>query len=114
MKMKKVSLLVCLILFISSAWSQKIWTVDQAKMWYTQQPWLVGCNFIPSSAINELEMWQADTWDPKTIDRELGWAESIGFNVVRVYLHNLVWEADAEAFKKRINEFLVIADRHNL
>src|SRR5258706_727368 len=112
--MKKFLLLFFLVLLSVSTWSQKIWTTDQAKMWYTRQPWLVGCNFIPSSAINELEMWQADTWDPKTIDRELGWAENIGFNVVRVYLHNLVWEADADGFKKRINEFLTIADRHKI
>ncbi len=46
--------------------------------------WPVGCNFIPSTAINQLEMWQKDTYDPNTIDRELGWAEQIGFNTVRV------------------------------
>ena len=32
------------------------------------QPWLVGANYVPASAINELEMWQADTFDPKRID----------------------------------------------
>jgi hypothetical protein len=112
--MKKISILLILVLLSFSTWSQKIWSIDQATQWYNQQPWLVGCNFIPSTAINELEMWQADTWDAKTIDRELGWAESIGFNVVRVYLHNLVWEADADGFKKRINEFLTIADKHKI
>ncbi len=112
--MKKIQLFSILILLSVTAWSQKIWTIDQAKEWYNKQPWLIGCNFIPSSAINELEMWQSDTWDPKTIDRELGWAESIGFNVVRVYLHNLVWEADANGFKKRINEFLTIAEGHKI
>ena len=44
-----------------------------------KQPWLVGCNFSPSTAINQLEMWQADSWDPATIDRELGWAEGLRF-----------------------------------
>jgi len=111
---KKIQLFLCLILIPAFSWSQKIWTADQAKKWYSQQPWLIGCNFIPSTAINELEMWQAETWDPKTIDTELGWAENIGFDVVRVYLHNLVWEADKDGFKKRINEFLNIADRHNI
>src|SRR6185369_7771582 len=112
--MKRILLPFFLILISVASWSQKIWTANQAKDWYSQQPWLLGCNFIPSTAINELEMWQADTWDPKTIEKELGWAENIGFNVARVYLHNLVWDSDADGFKKRINEFLTIADRHKI
>src|SRR4051812_36065765 len=64
-----------------ATFAQKIWTIAQANEWSKKQPWLVGCNFIPSTAVNELEMWQEDTWDPKTIDRELGWAQSLGFNV---------------------------------
>ena len=105
------------IAFLSVSFSlsaQKIWTAKQANDWYAKQPWLVGCNFIPSSAINELEMWQADTFDPATIDRELGWAEGIGFNVIRVYLHNLLWETDKDGLKKRINDFLVMADKHKI
>jgi hypothetical protein len=90
------------------------WTAEQAKQWYEQQPWLVGCNFLPSTAINQLEMWQAETWDPNTIDRELGWAESIGFNTVRVFLHELPWQEDREGFLKRLDEFLAIADRHKI
>ena len=70
------------------------WSAEQANAWYAKQPWLVGCNFIPSTAINQLEMWQPETFDPKTIDRELGLAQSIGFNTVRVFLHNLPWRDD--------------------
>ena len=33
----------------------------------------------------------------------------MGFNTARVYLHNLVWEDDAEGFIDRINQFLEIA-----
>jgi len=91
-----------------------LWTIDKAKQWYANQPWLVGCNFIPSTAINQLEMWQADTFDPETIDRELGWAADIGFNVVRTYLHDLVWEADPEGFNNRIDRFLAIANRYGI
>jgi len=68
------------------------WTAKQANDWYAQQPWLVGSNFIPSTAINELEMWQADTFDLPTIDRELGWAQTLGMNTMRVFLHNLLWQ----------------------
>jgi len=71
--------------------------------------WLVGCNFTPSTAINQLEMWQADTFDPVTIERELGWASDLGFNTVRVYLHDLLWEDDPAGFIARINRFLEIA-----
>ncbi len=68
------------------------WSKEKAQAWYAAQPWLVGCNFIPSTAINQLEMWQAATFDPVTIDRELGWAADIGMNTVRVFLHDLAWQ----------------------
>ena len=90
------------------------WSERKASDWYAKQPWLVGCNFIPSTAINQLEMWQADTFDPLTIDRELGWAESLGFNSVRVFLHDLLWQQDSAGFVKRVDEFLAIADRHHI
>lgn len=108
---------ILFVIFFSISLSvpaQKIWTVKQAIDWYAQQPWLVGCNFIPSTAINELEMWQEDTYDPATIDLELSWAQNIGFNVIRVYLHNLAWEVDKDGFKKRIQDFLAIADKHKI
>ena len=90
------------------------WSVEKANAWYKEQPWLVGCNFIPSNAINQLEMWQAETFDPETIDRELGWAAGIGMNTVRVYLHDLLWQQDSEGFLKRVDQFLGIADKHIL
>lgn len=93
--------------------SQK-WSEQKANEWYQTQPWLVGGNFTPATAINELEMWQADTFDPKRIDLELGWAEGIGMNTMRVFLHDLVWQQDPEGFKRRINTFLQIADKHHI
>lgn len=90
------------------------WTADKAMAWYRTQPWLVGCNFLPSTAINQLEMWQADTYDAETIDRELGWAEDLGFNTLRVYLHDLVWKHDPDRFAERIDHFLGIADHHGI
>lgn len=82
------------------------WSTEKANEWYARQPWLIGCNFIPSNAINQLGMWQAETFDPATIDCELGWAAAIGFNTVRTFLHDLAWEADTNGFKHRINCFL--------
>jgi Cellulase (glycosyl hydrolase family 5) len=90
------------------------WTEKQANDWYAAQPWYVGSNYIPSNAINELEMWQASTFDPKRIDVELGWAESIGLNAMRVFLHDLLWQQDAAGFQKRIDTFLAITAKHHI
>jgi len=90
------------------------WTEEAANDWYAKQPWLVGSNYIPSDAINELEMWQAESFDPKRIDLELGWAESIGLNTMRVFLHDLPWQQDPEGFRKRIDTFLEIAAKHHI
>jgi hypothetical protein len=90
------------------------WTEQSANDWYAKQPWLVGSNYIPAYAINQLEMWQADTFDPKRIDLELGWAESTGLNTIRVFLHDLLWQQDPEGFKKRIHIFLQIAAKHHI
>lgn len=92
----------------------KIWSVEKANAWFQKYPWLTGCNFSPSTAINQLEMWQEDTFDIPTIRRELNLAHSLGFNVLRVYLHNLLWETDAKGFKKRINTFLNIIAEYNI
>ena len=94
--------------------ARDIWTVDQANDWYKQWGWLRGSDFIPSTAINQLEMWQEDTFDPATIDKELGYAESIGMNSMRVYLHHLAWMQDKEGFKKRVSNYLDIAEKHHI
>jgi hypothetical protein len=109
-----IAALVCLLVGASDAAARDRWSPEQANAWYARQPWLVGCNFNPSTAINQLEMWQADTFDPKTIDRELGWAQDLGFNSVRVYLHNLPWQQDRDGFLGRIDQFLSIADKHGI
>src|SRR4051812_39623934 len=93
---------------------REIWTKEQANKWYATQPWLVGANYYPSTAINQLEMWQADTFDAKRIDQELSWAEGIGMNVMRVYLHDLLHKQDAEGLYKRMDTYLGIADKHHI
>jgi len=90
------------------------WTADRARIWYDSQPWLVGANFVPSTAINQLEMWQAETFDPATIDRELGYAQDIGMNTMRVFLHDLAWREDPEGFYSRVDKYLEIADKHHI
>jgi hypothetical protein len=90
------------------------WSAAQANDWYAHQPWLTGANYIPADAINQLEMWQAATFDPAQIDRELGWAEKFRMNTMRVFLHDLAWKQDPAGFKQRIDTFLQIAARHGI
>jgi hypothetical protein len=90
------------------------WPAERAWQWHREKPWPVRCNFLPSTAVNDVEMWQRETFDPATIDRELGWARGLGFNSVRVFLNYVVWEADAEGLKQRMARFLQIADKHRI
>jgi len=111
---------ISIVLLLMLAWSTQLladtqrWSEEKADAWYQQQPWPVGSNFIPASAINELEMWQAATFDPQEIDRELGWAQGLGMNTMRVFLHDLLWQQDAAGFRQRIDAFLTIAARHKI
>jgi hypothetical protein len=100
--------------FVQQQQGRERWTAPQANGWYDRQPWLTGANYIPATAINQLEMWQAATWDPATIDRELSWARQFGMNTMRVYLHDLAYEQDPEGFKSRLGQFLTIAARHGI
>lgn len=90
------------------------WSEQRIHNWYQERGWLLGCNYAPSSAVNQLEMWEAETFDAVTIDRELGWAENLGFNSIRVFLHNLLWEHDANGLIERMEKFLSIADSHGI
>jgi len=91
-----------------------VWTKSMASQWYARQGWLRGCDFIPSTAINQLEMWQAESFDTATISRELGYAQAIGLNCMRVFLHHLAWEQDQAGFKKRMAMYLAISQKKNI
>jgi Cellulase (glycosyl hydrolase family 5) len=106
--------LLTILAALPTANAQERWPEKAAADWYSKQPWLVGSDYIPATAINELEMWQGDTFDPRRIDLELGWAESIGLNTMRVFLHDLLWQQDAKGFQKRIDTFLQIAAKHHI
>lgn len=90
------------------------WSEEKANAWYQKQPWLVGANYVPASAINQLEMWRKDTWNPEEIDRELGWAAAMGMNTMRVFLHDLMWKHDRMGFLDRVDEYLRIAEKHRI
>lgn len=90
------------------------WSVEKANEWYAANPWVSGCNFQPSSAINQIEMWQGEIFDAATIDKELGWAEELGFTTMRVYLSSVVWKNDPNGFKDRMNQYLTISAKHGI
>jgi hypothetical protein len=113
----KILILIVATLFAlhpGSAAARELWTDEQATAWYEAQLWMAGANYLPRTAINQLEMWQAQTFDAATIDEEFGWAERLGFTTMRVFLHNLPWQEDAAGFLERIERVLAIADRHHL
>src|ERR1700761_305177 len=110
--LKSVAIVLTLLASLSS--SAQRWSEKAANDWYAQQPWLVGANYVPSNAINQFEMFQAATFDPAINDRELGYAESIGMNVMRVFLQDQLWQQDPEGFKKRLDTFLGIAAKHHI
>jgi hypothetical protein len=105
---------LALCLLSAAAAQPQRWTEKAANDWYARQPWLVGSNYIPATAINQLEMWQADTFDAVWMDTELTWAEGLGMNTMRVFLHDLPWKQDASGFQRRIDRFLSIADKHKI
>jgi len=111
---RTVQVIAIIFLLAFAALGQQKWSEQQARDWYAKQPWLLGSNYNPASAINQLEMWQADSFDPKRIDLELGWAEGLGMNTMRVFLHDLLWQQDADGFKRRLDQFLTIAAKHKI
>ncbi|MGM8361867.1 1,4-beta-xylanase [Flavobacterium sp. ARAG 55.4] len=121
--MKKIIILCCMLTSVlvlsQSGINDSIpvsgrWSKEKINKWYSNQPWLVGCNYLPANSINQIEMWQASSWDPKRIDLELSWAEEIGLNTLRVFLHDLVWADDEEGLYNRMDEFLKICKKHKI
>jgi hypothetical protein len=105
---------LCLSFYAGAQSTRPVWSKHEANQWYSKQGWLRGCDFIPSTAINQLEMWQAESFDSATINRELGYAQSIGLNCMRVFLHHLAWQQDSAGFKKRMETYLTIANNRNI
>ena len=118
MRLPRIILAAAALIASATAWAQTPeparWPAAAANRWYDAQPWLVGANYVPATAINELEMWQADSFDPARIDYELGLAQATGMNTARVFLHDLLWQQDAVGFTRRIDQFLTIAARHHI
>ncbi len=116
--MKNIAKTLCIIALgivsIANSQARERWSEAYVKTWYDAQAVMAGFNYMPANSINQLEMWQEDTFDPSRIDLELSWAQELGFNVARVFLHDLAWQQDPSGFFKRVDKFLQIADKHNI
>jgi len=112
--MKKTLTAILAVCAACALFAREKWTPAQAASWYAAEPFRAGANFIPSNAINQIEMWSSATFSPEVIDRELGWAASIGFNAMRVFLSDAVWEREGEQFLKNMDKYLEIADKHGI
>src|SRR5690554_3627272 len=110
----KFGLLLFSLFFIVNTFSRDVWTKEKANEWAKTIPYLSGVNYVPSTAINSIEIWSEETFDPKTIDHELSLAQSIGMNSVRIFLNDMVWEHDPEGFYKRVDHFLDICEKHSI
>jgi plasmid stabilization system protein ParE len=69
-------------------------------------------NYVPSNAVNATQMWL--DLDAPTIDRELGFAEELGLNSIRIFVQYLVHEDDAAALLERFATLLDLAEGHGL
>jgi hypothetical protein len=112
--MKRLLIVLTLVLSYTALAQSVKWPEEKANDWYARQPWLVGANYIPATAVNQLEMWQNDTFDIDRINLEMIWAENLGMNTMRVFLHDLLWKQDPGGFRKRIDKFLSVAKKHHI
>jgi len=90
------------------------WNKEAAWKWWDEHDWPVGANYVTSDAVNDIEMWMNDTFNPKLIDKELGWAADIGFNTVRVFLSYVVWQHEQAVFENNFETFLRLAAKNQL
>ena len=123
MKAKKVLLCAAgvLAMFVGACQCEKEarttaqrWSEEKANEWYAQLPWMAGADYINAGAINQIEMWSGDTYNHDQIDKELTWAEDLGFKTLRVYLSSVVYENDPEGLKQRMDDFLTICQGHGI
>ena len=45
------------------------WSEQKARAWYAGVRPIVGCNYLPRTAVNMTEKWHKETIDPKTIEQ---------------------------------------------
>jgi len=111
--MKRFGLVISLLTTAAFAQSSQ-WSASAANDWYVRQPWIFGSNYIQSNTVNQIEMWQQETFDADRIDLELGWAENLGINTLRVTLDDLFWPHDSGGLLRRMDRLLRLAEKHKM
>ena len=87
---------------VSPSWSQPSAPIDTSS-------W-VGAAYTPWRASNELWWTEYESYRGD-IQRELGLIkEVLGFNTLRVFLHSMLYEADAPRLQANLDDFLGLCD----
>lgn len=73
---------------------------------------LRGANYVPSYARNDVQIWM--DYDAAVVDRELGYAERLKLNTVRVFLQVAVYEQDPQRFLDNFESFLSLCENHHI
>ena len=101
--------LICLLAVISIVGLS--WATLSAEP-HDTSTW-VGANYTPAYAVSAVHFWH--DFRPDVVEKELAAAKKYyGITTVRVYLHNIPYDAEKEKFLDRIEQFLVICDRHGI
>lgn len=114
--MKRLFVLLVIVL-VQTACSVKVaerWSEGKANDWYAAQPWPVGCVYMPSYGGTPVEIWGEEYFNADVVDSELALAEDLGFNAIRIFLCDIVWQEDPDGFMDRLEETVRIADKHGL
>ncbi len=88
------------------------WTKERIWEWYDARPWIRGCNYMPSDAISNIDMWQGLHFEERfeTAKAELRLAADTGFNAIRIFLSYIVWKEEHDSFMERFERFLTLMD----
>jgi hypothetical protein len=71
-----------------------------------------GANYVPSYARNDVAIWM--DYDSAVIDRELGYAQRLNLNTVRIFLNQAVFERDPNTFLERLEDFLSLCEKYQI
>ncbi|MEI7900372.1 MAG: cellulase family glycosylhydrolase [bacterium] len=74
--------------------------------------WMRGANYVPSYAKNDVALWL--DFDSEVIGRELGYAERLKLNTVRVFLSVQAYERNPPLFLERFEQFLTLCAKHKI
>ena len=89
-----------------------IWSTEKANTWYKSKKWILGFNFVTSTAVNSTEMWQSESFDIASIEKELAVAAECGYNSCRVFLQYIVWQNEKDRFIANFDRFLDVCKKN--